>query len=532
MSDIDGTRLPHAFNGDSDGPGRRSFTRREVLVAAAGTALVLSACGSTAAPAPTGSTLVSTWDDPTGDGQLRVSPGEPFLDRPALGAEAPITGVLATFAHLTDAHVMDAASPARVPFLNRLGKPFQSTFRPQEALTARVLAGSVRAIEQLKADVVIDGGDLIDNDQANELGVALRLLSGGIAHPGSGPDGYYGVQSPFDTDPFYYRPDLDAPRHPGLLTSATRPFRGRGLGVPWYPVLGDHDILVQGELVPYSVTRSLALGNRALWDLPTGLHLPPGLQVTSDGSPDGPVLPGIVDALLERALSGPTVRVPADPRRRELTAAEIIDGLSSGSGLHHGPTVGERLTLAAPPAAARLDYTLDVGPALRLVMLDLARRAGGSGGLVVDGQAEFLAQQIADAGDRWVIVVSHQPLVSSEGGERLLAVMDRSPRVIAALAGHIHRNSILPRKTNAGGYWLINTASLIDYPQQARALQLVSTAGGGVAIRTWMLDHVDDGSGIGTISRELSYLDAQGGRPADFTGTRWDRNAILYRSTA
>lgn len=72
------------------------------------------------------------------------------------------------------------------------------------------------------------------------------------------------------------------------------------------------------------------------------------------------------------------------------------------------------------------------------------------------------------------------------------------------------------------------TASLIDYPQQARALQVRATAGGGVAIHTWMLDHAGDGS-LGRIARQLSYIDAQGGRPAGFAGTASDRNVILYR---
>jgi 3',5'-cyclic AMP phosphodiesterase CpdA len=500
-------------------------TRREALAAAgAGAgALWLAGCGAggPATAAADGSTLHSTWGDRVGDGQLRAGPGEPLRARTELGPVARDERVLATLAHVTDAHVMDAASPARVPFLERLGPPFQSTFRPQETLTARVLAGTLRAVRTLRPDAVIQGGDLIDNDQANELATALTLLRGGSARPGSGPHGYYGVQSPADPDPFYYRPDLDAPVHPGLLGAATRPLRSPGVNAPWYPVLGDHDVLVQGELVPSELTRALALGSRALWDLPRGLRLPPGTAVTAGGSPDGPVLPGIVDELLARALGGPTVSVPADPRRRELAVAECVEALHATSALRSGPA----------PLAGRLDYAFDVGAELRVIVLDLARRGGGSGGLVVAGQPQWLAGQLATAGPRWVIVVSHQPLISSQGGESLLALLDRAPRVLATLAGHIHRNSIVARATAAGGYWLITTASLVDYPQQARALQLVATAGGGVALRTWMLDHVD-ADGLGTIARELSYIDASGGRPAGFTGGALDRNVTLYRRPA
>jgi hypothetical protein len=176
-------------------------------------------------------------------------------------------------------------------------------------------------------------------------------------------------------------------------------------------------------------------------------------------------------------------------------------------------------------SSASLDYHADVGRHLRLIVLDLARRAGGSGGLVRPGQPEFVARALDT--ERWVIVVSHQPLASSEGGADVLALLDRSHRVLAALSGHTHRNRIDPRRTSAGGYWLISTASLIDYPQQARALQVVATRG-GVAIRTWMLDHAFPGE-LGAISRQLAYLDAQGGRPNGLAGRRGDRNAVLYR---
>jgi 3',5'-cyclic AMP phosphodiesterase CpdA len=510
----------------------RAVTRREVLLtgAAGAGALALAGCGAGAAggSAGDGSTLTSTWVDPTGDGQLQVGAGEPLRDRVALGDPERVTGELARFAHLTDAHVLDASSPARVPFLARLGPPVQSTFRPQETLTAHVLSGAVSAIRAFGPSVVIQGGDLIDNDQNNELIQALALLAGGRVSPGSGRDGYFGVQLASDPDPFYYRPDIDAPRHPGLLTAAVRPFTARGLGADWLPVLGDHDALVLGELVPNAQTQALASGDRALWALPTNLKLPAGLKLNTSGSPDGPPDPGFVNGFLAQALAGPTVTVPADPARYELSFAEIVGRLWRGAG-----AAGQSGIAGAGAAAAgeSLDYVREVGDSLVLIVLDLARRDGGSGGVVRANQPAWFAQQLAAAGDRWVIVVSHQPLAGAERGESLLALMDRAPRVIAALAGHIHKNQIVARRTDAGGYWLITTASLIDYPQQSRALALHATAGGGVVLETWMLDHTGSGevARLGTISRQLSYLDAQGGRAAGFTGTGWDRNARLFR---
>jgi len=112
--------------------------------------------------------------------------------------------------------------------------------------------------------------------------------------------------------------------------------------------------------------------------------------------------------------------------------------------------------------------------------------------------------------------------------DTLLERLDHWPRVIAILSGHTHRNRIVARPTPAGGYWIVSTASLIDYPQQARALRLVATAGGGVAIQTWMLDHVFPGP-LGRTARQLSFLDAQGGRPEGLAGDHLDRNVTLYR---
>ena len=503
-----------------------------------GTGLLLEACGvgrPAGAPATDGSTLRSTWIDPDGSGVLRVGPGEPLLPRTELAPASPVRRVLATLAHVTDAHVLDAQSPARVPFLARLGPPFSSTFRPHETLTAQVLAGMLTAVGRLAPDGVLQGGDLIDNAQANELDWALAALAGGRVAAGSGGPGYHGVQDASNPDPLYYRPDLDAPRHPGMLADALRAFASRGLRAPWHPVLGDHDLLVAGVLPPSPATAGIATGSRAVWRLPSELPAQIGsLAQISGSAPDGLGDPTAIGQLVSRLLGSAGVDVPADPRRAELSAAEVIARLRSasataGDGAQAPASAGAGGAAGAAGAGGggRLDYSFDVGSSVRVIVLDLVRRNGGSGGIVAPDQPAWLAAELAAAGDRTILVFSHQPLDTTAGGPGLLAELDRSRGVLAAIWGHTHRNRITPRPRPGGGYWLISTASLIDFPQQSRALRVVETAA-GVALETWMLDHVSPAGGLGRISRELSFLDAAGGRPQGFAGRRGDRNALLY----
>ena len=99
------------------------------------------------------------------------------------------------------------------------------------------------------------------------------------------------------------------------------------------------------------------------------------------------------------------------------------------------------------------------------------------------------------------------------------------------LAGHTHRNAIAARRSSSGGYWLITTASIVDWPQQWRAVRLVETAAGGVALESWMVDHTgrpNDEASLAGISRDLAFLDAQGGRPNGAAGPPTARNVRLH----
>jgi hypothetical protein len=208
------------------------------------------------------------------------------------------------------------------------------------------------------------------------------------------------------------------------------------------------------------------------------------------------------------------VAVTPDPKRRELAPAQVLARLRRASGAGgHGPL---------------LDYTFPLGRGLMGIALDTVSRTGTADGVVRASQVRWLRVQLQAAGRRKVMVFSHSALTSCIGGEAALSVLDGDRHVIAAVSGGSHRSAITPRRTRTtGGYWMISTSSLVDYPQQVRAFRLQQTANGGLVLQTWMLDP-DPGNRVASLSRQLAYLDFQAGRPQDFAGGRADRNVNLY----
>ncbi len=156
--------------------------------------------------------------------------GEPHLARTEL-AQPPGTRLepLLVAAHLSDLHVCDHQSPARVEFLDRWADPDSpildqlgevGAYRANELLTVQVVEACVRAVNAVAAgpvtgapvDLAISTGDNTDNSQANELSWYLDLLDGGRVHPDSGDlERYEGIADDVVWDERYWHPDSDKP---------------------------------------------------------------------------------------------------------------------------------------------------------------------------------------------------------------------------------------------------------------------------------------------------------------------------------
>lgn len=250
-----------------------------------------------------------------------------------------------------------------------------------------------------------------------------------------------------------------------------------------------------------------------------------------------------------------------------------------------------------PPEAARNNdgyYSFSPRAGLRFVVLDTITDECGtefcSEGSVDDTQFEWMRKQIATADGlgQYVIFFSHhtlrttrfpssdpteQPLHFGQrfdrrspgnpqapgGGETLEELFCGSRAVLALVAGHEHANYVErhdcvddqpppPKCLIAAAcpnphFWQISTAAHIDWPQQARMIELVKF-GANMSFVLTMLDHdgpanpggpppgheggghaPDDIARLAAIGREIGYNDYQGDRGA--RGGRQDRNVIL-----
>jgi len=443
-------------------------------------------------------------------GSLVYTAGQPYVVRTDLGEaqggrENRRRSLLA-FHHFSDFRIVDEESPLRSEWVEAC-RPAVTTdaFRPQESLSLQAAAAMIAQANRIDrseltgrpVDFAIHTGNAADNAQLNELRWFLDLMDGKDLNPDSGDRGYEGLQA-----------QSPAPGYDDLLQEAQERFSAQALRYPWYAVVGNRDLLSQGNFPPDEAARAIAVGSVKV----TGV----GQTVLDDVCRDPQRLGAPAPRIFLKDPDMARESVSADGGRRPLSLQQWIEehfNTAASPGPHgHGFTEANRKNGTAY-------YAVDSGP-VALIVLDSANPGGFAAGSLDADQFAWLEEQLrarsrhyidrdgkavtSAARDQLIVVASHHTCAAMNNpfpglkpqserfrGPQVEELLHRFPNVVLHVAGHDLEYRITPKpdaQRRTKGYWEITTGSPLDFPMQSRLLEIVANEDGTLSLFSTVYD--------------------------------------------
>ena len=392
------------------------------------------------------------------------------------------------------------------------------------------------------------------------------------------------ASAPAERKAGFWDPDMAAPvngpyaafpRYPGLMERAQAAFTAVGLNVPWYISRGNHDGLIQGN-APASTELFRAIAIGCLKVFPSAAFDPS----VYEGKSADELFEAFSDPAFIQQLLASGRNVAPDPERRIISKREYR-GLMTGK-RRHGFAYTPRKQLRASRGTASY-YAWTPKRGLRFVSLDTVAEGGGQSGNLDNPQYRWLKSELGKARKRHQLVVlfGHHTLetmdnarADEDGGQcetadepgcdrdprrstpihrglagkrTVAALLKANPNVITYVAGHTHANRVrFFRGRHGHGFWQINTASHIDWPEQARLIEIMDNRDGTLSLFGTIIDSAAPVAApapgpanaftldqLASLARTLAFNDPQdtglegevGGGPK--AGTRRDRNVEL-----